>query len=61
MSENSAIVEEDVVKNNDSFSFISAVFDLVGNKQYKSAEYDVLCSNAKNSDTYVWHALSAVG
>ena len=61
MSANSAIVEEDVVKNNDSFSFISAVFDLVGNKQYKSAEYDVLCSNAKNSDTYVWHALSAVG
>lgn len=61
MSTKSVIVEEDVAKNDNSFSFISTAFDLVGNKEFKAAEYDVLCSNVENRNTYVWQALSAVG
>ena len=50
-----------VRKNDFDFSFISAMFDLVGNKEFKSAQLSTLCSDYDTPTTNVWRTLSAIG
>ena len=50
----------DIRKNSDNFSFISTFFDLVGNKEFKSAEVSTMYSNQETKNTSIWRALSAI-
>jgi len=51
----------DICKSSNEFSFLSTIFDLVGNRQFKTAEYDSIVSKKDDLNTHIWISLSAIG
>lgn len=48
-----------VKKNGNSFSFMSAFFDLIGNAEYGKEAYSTLCTDVDSSRNNIWRSLSA--
>ena len=48
-----------VKKNGNSFSFMSAFFDLIGNAEYGKEAYSTLCTDVDTSRNNIWRSLSA--